>query len=70
MKIIFKGKHIEVTDAIRNYTEKKLSKIERYFDHILEVIVTLSVEKNRQIIEVTLQTNKALIRAEAICILP
>jgi len=64
MKIIFKGKHIEVTDAIRNYTEKKLSKIERYFDHILEVIVTLSVEKNRQIIEVTLQTNKALIRAE------
>jgi len=64
MKIIFKGKHIEVTDAMRNYIEKKLSKIERYFDHILEVIVTLSVEKSRQIIEVTLQTNRALIRAE------
>ena len=64
MKIIFKGKHIEVTDAMRNYIEKRLSKIERYFDHILEVIVTLSVEKSRQIIEVTLQTNRALIRAE------
>ena len=64
MKIIFKGKHIEVTDAMRNYIEKKLNKIERYFDHILEVIVTLSVEKSRQIIEVTLQTNRALIRAE------
>ena len=64
MKIVFKGKHIEVTDAIRNYMEKKLSKIERHFDHILEVIVTLSVEKNRQIVEVTLQANKALIRAE------
>jgi len=64
MKIIFKGKHIEVTDAIRNYIEKKLSKIERHFDHILEVIVTLSVEKSRQIVEVTLQTNRALIRAE------
>ena len=64
MKIIFKGKHIEVTDAMRNYIKKKLNKIERYSDHILEVIVTLSVEKSRQIIEVTLQTNRALIRAE------
>jgi len=64
MKIIFKGKHIEVTDAIRNYIEKRLSKLERYFDHILEVIVTLSVEKNRQIVEVTLQASRALIRAE------
>ncbi len=64
MKIIFKGKHIEVTDAMRNYIEKKLSKIERHFDHILEVIVTLSVEKNRQIVEAALQASRALIRAE------
>ena len=64
MKVIFRGKHIEVTDAIRNYIEKRLNKIERHFDHILEVIVTLSVEKNRQIVEATLQASRALIRAE------
>lgn len=64
MKIIFKGKHIEVTDAMRNYIEKRLNKIDRHFDHILEVIVTLSVEKNRQIVEATLQASRALIRAE------
>lgn len=64
MKITFKGKHIEVTDAMRNYIEKRLNKIERHFDHILEVIVTLSVEKNRQIVEATLQASRALIRAE------
>jgi len=64
MKIVIKGKHIEVTDAIRSYIEKRLSKIERHFDHILEVIVTLGIEKNRQIIEVTLQASRALIRAE------
>ena len=64
MKITFKGKHIEVTDAIRNYIEKRLNKIDRHFDHILEVIVTLSVEKNRQIVEATLQASRALIRAE------
>ena len=64
MKIVFKGKHIEVTNAMRNYIEKRLNKIERHFDHILEVIVTLSVEKNRQIVEATLQASRALIRAE------
>lgn len=64
MKIVFKGKHIEVTNAMRNYVEKRLNKIERHFAHILEVIVTLSVEKNRQIVEVTLQASRALIRAE------
>jgi putative sigma-54 modulation protein len=64
MKITFKGKHIEVTDALRNYIEKRFNKIERHFDHILEVIVTLSVEKNRQIVEAILQTGRALIRAE------
>jgi len=64
MKITLKGKHIEVTDAIRNYIEKRLNKIDRHFDHILEVIVTLSVEKNRQIVEATLQASRALIRAE------
>ena len=64
MKITFKGKHIEVTDAMRNYIEKRLNKIDRHFDHILEVIVTLSVEKNRQIVEATLQASRALIRAE------
>jgi len=64
MKITFKGKHIEVTNAMRSYIEKRLNKIDRHFDHILEVIVTLSVEKNRQIVEATLQASRALIRAE------
>ncbi len=64
MKIIFKGRHVEVTEALRNYTEKRLNKIDRHFENILEVIVTFSVEKSRQIVEVTLQAKKALIRAE------
>ncbi len=64
MKIIFKGRHIEVTEALRNYTKKRLSKIDRHFENILEVIVTFSIEKSRQIVEVTLQAKRALIRAE------
>ena len=33
MKIIITGRHIEITDAMRNYLEKKLSKIEKHFDY-------------------------------------
>ncbi|GAB4116768.1 MAG: ribosome-associated translation inhibitor RaiA [Candidatus Caldatribacteriota bacterium] len=64
MNIIFKGRHVEVTEALRNYTEKRLNKIDRHLENILEVIVTFSVEKSRQIVEVTLQAKRALIRAE------
>ena len=64
MKIIIKGRHIEITEALRNYLEKKFNKIEKHFDNILEATVALSVEKKRQIVEVTLHASKALIRVE------
>lgn len=64
MKLIIKGKHIEVTDSIENYIKKKMEKLDKYFDQIMEATATASVEKNRQIFEVTLQAKKAIIRAE------
>lgn len=39
------GKHIQVTDAIRNYVFEKLSKVERIADHIIDVVVTLDAQK-------------------------
>jgi len=64
MKMIIKGKNIELTDNLRSYVEKKLGKLKRYFDRIIEIVVTLSVEKNRQIVEATLKVSRTLIRAE------
>jgi len=64
MKIIIKGKNIELTDNLRSYVEKKLSKLKKYFDRIIEIVVTLSVERNRQIVEATLKVSRVLIRAE------
>ena len=64
MKIIIKGRHIEITDALRNYLEKKLNKIENRFDNILEITAALRIEKKRPIVEITLHANKALIRVE------
>lgn len=42
------GKHVQVTDAIRNYVFEKLSKIEKVADHIIDVIVTLDAQKLEQ----------------------
>ena len=64
MKLIIKGKHIDVTNSIEDYIRKKMKKLEKYYDQIMEATATVSIEKNRQIFEVTLQAKKAIIRAE------
>ncbi|MBV1818754.1 ribosome-associated translation inhibitor RaiA [Clostridium cochlearium] len=64
MKITVTGKNIEVTNALRNVVEKKLEKLDKYFKPDVEAQVTLSVEKNRQIIEVTIPFNGVILRGE------
>ncbi len=64
MKITISGKNMAVTDALRDVTERKMSKLDKYFFEDVPVDVTLSVEKNRQIIEVTIPFSGAIIRAE------
>jgi putative sigma-54 modulation protein len=66
MKINIRGENIEVTPALRDYVEKKLSKLERYFEAPLtsEVHVTLSVGKELQNVEVTVPITGGLLRAE------
>lgn len=64
MKMIISGKNMEVTDALRDTTEKKLGKLDKYFFKNAEAYVTFSVEKDRQIIEVTIPFAGAIIRAE------
>ncbi|MGD9808347.1 MAG: ribosome-associated translation inhibitor RaiA [Deferribacterales bacterium] len=54
MNIQITARNIDLTDAIRNYAEKKVSKLEKYFDHITEASVLLEVQKNVHIVEVLL----------------
>ncbi len=70
MKITVSGKNMEITAALRSTVEKKLSKLERYFNPNVEAQVTFSVEKNRsmnktkQVIEVTIPFNGVILRGE------
>lgn len=64
MRIKVSGKNIEVTNALRERVEKKLSKFEKYFNPDTEANATLTVEKNRHIIEVTIPFNGVILRGE------
>lgn len=64
MKIIVNGKNIEITNALKNVVEKKLDKLDKYFSPNVEAHATLSVQKNRQIIEVTIPFNGVILRGE------
>ena len=59
-----KCKNMELTQALKATVEKKLSKLEKYFNPNVEVQATLSVQKNRQIIEVTIPFNGVILRGE------
>ncbi|GAA0797182.1 ribosome-associated translation inhibitor RaiA [Clostridium sp. AF19-22AC] len=64
MNFIISGKNIDVTPGLKNTIEEKLGKLERYFTPETEIIVTLSVEKERQKIEVTIPVKGNIIRSE------
>ena len=51
MRIIVKGKNMEVTDALQRYAEKKVQKLEKYFQNIKEAIVTQSTQRNWHIVD-------------------
>jgi len=54
-RIEITGRHIDITPAIRDFTEDKLRKLERWIDEIIETHVVLSVEKHRHIAEIVLR---------------
>ena len=66
MNITITGRNIEITDNLRATIEEKLGKLERYFKPDTDVIVTLSVEKERQKIEVTIPVKGRIIRSEQV----
>ncbi|MCI8327455.1 MAG: ribosome-associated translation inhibitor RaiA [Lachnospiraceae bacterium] len=66
MRITITGRNLEVTDGLRSAVEDKLSKLEKYFTSDTDVFVTLSVEKERQKIEVTIPVKGNIIRSEQV----
>ena len=64
MRVTVIGKNINVTPALKEIIEKKISKLDRYFNPDVEARATLSVQRNRQIFEVTIPFNGVVLRCE------
>ncbi|WP_024613258.1 ribosome-associated translation inhibitor RaiA [Clostridium sp. Ade.TY] len=66
MKVTVVTKNIELTPALKDMVEKKVSKLDKYFEGDVNAKATLSVQKNRHRIEVAIPFNGILLRAEEI----
>lgn len=64
MQVAVRGKNIEVTNALREYVEKKLGRLEKFVDQPIGAQVNLYVERGRHIVEVTADLNGLLLRGE------
>lgn len=54
MNLQLTGHHLEITPALRDYVQNKLTRVSNHFDHVIDVRVTMSVEKLTQRVEATL----------------
>lgn len=65
MQITITARHFELTKAIRDYVENACLKVTKYFDHIIHMHVTLALENNRNICEVSMQASRYSLQSQA-----
>jgi putative sigma-54 modulation protein len=65
MQINISGHHIEITPAIREYTESKIKRLGHHFDQITRSDVTLTVEKSRHKAECNIHVNGSDLHASS-----
>ncbi len=66
MNIIINGRHLDITPSIKDYTEGKIKKFQKFLSNIDEANVTLSVEKYRHKAEILIKAGSILIQTESI----
>lgn len=66
MNLTLTGNHLEITPAIRAYVVTKLERINRHFDHVIDVTVVLTVDKLRQIVEANVHVRGKDLHAESV----
>ncbi|MGM0439529.1 MAG: ribosome hibernation-promoting factor, HPF/YfiA family [Chlamydiota bacterium] len=63
--IIITGRHIDVTDSMKDYAKEKISKVERFSHHIIDIVVTMDIQKLEHRIDVVLKVDHIKIKVQA-----
>lgn len=64
MRVIITGKGMEVSDYLKEMVTKKVTKLQRYFGEYTEAHITMSIQKSRHIVEVTIPFDGIVLRGE------
>ncbi len=59
------GRHVEITDSMKDYAIEKVSKIERFSQRIIDVIVTMDIQKLEHRVDIVLRVDHTKIKASA-----
>jgi len=65
MQLSISGHHLDITEAIKQHSIEKLSKIKHHFDHLININMILEVEKDVQKAEATIHVSGADLFAKA-----
>lgn len=64
MQVSLSGHHVEITESLRNYVNEKIERLDRHFDHALDIHVILTVEKLRHKAEATMHVSGGNMHAD------
>lgn len=59
------GRNVQVTDSLRDYAIEKVSKIERFTDRIIDVLIVMDIQKLEQRVDISLKLNNVKIKSQA-----
>ena len=65
MEIRTTARHFQLTNNLRKYAEDEIKRLEKYYDHIIDTHLTMSVEKSRQIAELTVKVYGTVLTSKA-----
>ena len=65
MEIRTTARHFQLTDNLRKYAEDEIKRLEKYYDHIIDTRLTMSVEKSRQIAELAVKVYGTVLTSKA-----
>ena len=65
MQLNISGHHLDITPALKQHTNQKLSKIKHHFDQVMNINMILEVQKDVQTAEATIHVSGADLSAKA-----
>ena len=65
MEIRTTARHFQLTDNLRKFAEDEIKRLEKYYDHIIDAHMTMSVEKSRQTAELTVKVYGTVLTSKA-----